>query len=275
MKILLSLFFLFTLFLSKAQSTLVMTYNIRYANPGDNEDRWEKRKGKVVDLIVNYQPDIFGIQEGLSHQVHYLDSLLPQYLYVGVGRDDGKQKGEYCALFYDTTRYAVLQTGTFWLSPTPKTISVGWDAALERICTFGLFEDQLAGTKLWVFNTHFDHKGKVARERSARLIVNQIKKLIIDHLAPIVLMGDLNSLPDDVPIHKLSEWLTDASKISTHKVYGPAGTFNGFDNTATMSRRIDYIFVRGLKVVRYLHIDDRRNNNHFPSDHLPVLAEVK
>ena len=139
------------------QAYTAMTFNIRYDNPSDGADNWVHRKQDMLDFILKLKPSVFGIQEGLAHQVGYLDSGLSGYKYFGVGRDDGKEKGEYCAIFYHVDQHELIKSGTFWLSETPHQISVGWDAAMERICTYGMLEDKSNGQKFWVFNTHFDH----------------------------------------------------------------------------------------------------------------------
>ena len=135
-----SLFVLFSLTM-QAQNYKVMTYNIRLDLASDGENTWNLRKEKVVDLILFYEPDIFGIQEGLPNQVQYLDASLQNYKVIGQGRDGG-QNGEQSSLFYDNTRYDVLSSDTFWLSETPNQVSKGWDAQLNRICTYALFKNK-------------------------------------------------------------------------------------------------------------------------------------
>ena len=255
------------------QPVNLVTFNIRYDNPGDGEDNWHKRKEKLVELILHYDAAVVGIQEGLYHQVEYIDSCLVNHTYIGVGRDDGKTKGEYSAIFYDTTRLRLIMDSTFWLSETPENISVGWDAAMERICTFGLFEHIGSGQKAWIFNTHFDHIGAVARANSARLILETTIQVNSDHL-PLVVMGDLNAMPGEEPIQVLKAGLSDGMEVSVKPFYGPHGTFNGFTEEV-VTRRIDYIFADHLKVLSYTHIDDRRDNNRHVSDHLPVMATVE
>src|SRR4030042_3072997 len=127
-------------FTGYAQEINVITYNIRFDNPGDGENRWDARKESLVRLLRDHDPDVFGIQEGLIHQVRYLDSILADYSFIGKGRDDGIDAGELCAVFYKKTRFALLQQGLFWLSETPGVPSRGWDAALNRLCVFGVFE---------------------------------------------------------------------------------------------------------------------------------------
>ncbi len=251
----------------------IMSYNIRYDNKWDIENSWENRKGKLVQLLDYYNSEIFGIQEGLSNQVHFIDSCLSNYNYIGVGREDGVQKGEFSAIFFDTIKFSVLKDSTFWLSETPDTVSVGWDAVLERICTYGLFEDNVTREKIWIFNTHFDHKGILAREKSSELILNKIDEINKTHL-PVILMGDLNSTPSSGPIQKLKTELNDVIEISSKPLYGPIGTFNGFDKEAIIDKRIDYFFTSGLKILSVAHIDDRLDDNKHISDHLPIHIKI-
>ena len=256
------------------QSHSIISYNIRYDNAWDVENSWKIRKNKVRQLLIQYAPSIIGIQEGLLSQVQYLDSCLTDYNYVGVGREDGKEQGEYCAIYFDTTRYSVLNHSTFWLSETPDIISIGWDAALERICTYGLFKDRKTSEEFWVFNTHFDHMGTSAREQSSGMILKMIKKINRQSL-PLILMGDFNSIPDSPPINKIKTDLSDALQISLEELQGPRGTFNGFNVDMPIEKRIDYIFTENFKVLSYIHINDRLNNNRHISDHLPVMVKIQ
>ncbi len=251
----------------------LMTYNIKYDNTNDTVNNWNDRKTSMVNLITHYNPQIFGTQEAMHHQTTYLDNSLINYSYIGVGRGDGKQKGEYSAIHYDHTKFKVLKSNTFWLSETPGEISVGWDAALERICTYGLFQNIKTNEKFYVFNTHFDHRGKKARVESAKLIYKMITKINADNV-PVILMGDLNLRPDQEPIQFLKSKLEDGKNSSNSPFYGPTGTFNGFNRDMLLNRRIDYIFTKGFTVQSYVHIDDRMENNKHISDHLPVLITL-
>lgn len=255
------------------QGMKIMTYNIKYDNVNDTINNWNDRRAALVELIKHYEASFIGTQEVLHRQLTYIDSSLTDFAYIGVGRDDGKQKGEYSPIHYDSTRFRVLINKTFWLSETPDKISVGWDAAMERVCTYGLFEEKATGKKLYVFNTHFDHIGKVAREKSAALIFQKIEEVNKENL-PVVLMGDLNLTPDQVPIQFLQRKLSDGQSITQKAFYGPTGTFNGFNPQMKLDRRIDYIFVKDFKVKSYIHIDDRMENNKHISDHLPVLTTL-
>ena len=271
----LSVFILLTITSSiYSQQHTIISYNIRYDNNWDIENSWEIRRSNIIQILIKYYPSIIGIQEGLLKQVQYLDSCLTDYDYVGVGRDDGKEQGEFCAIYFDTTRFAVLNHSTFWLSETPDTISVGWDAALERICTYGLFKDRKTAEEFWVFNTHFDHMGARAREQSSGLILKRINKINRRSL-PLILMGDFNSIPDSPPVNKIKTDLSDALQISLEELQGPMGTFNGFNADLPIEKRIDYIFTRNVKVLSYIHINDRFNNNRHISDHLPVMIKIQ
>ncbi len=259
---------------SYAQTVDVLTYNIKYDNVNDSVNNWNDRKAAMIQLLQHYKPGVIGMQEVLYGQLSYLVGNMPNYSAIGVGREDGKEKGEYSPILFDTTQYKLLQSETFWLSTTPNEISIGWDAALERICTYGLFEDRQTTKQFWVFNTHFDHMGKMARKQSAELIISKINEINTNGL-PVVFMGDLNLTPDQKPIQFLQNQLTDAQLASVSKFYGPTGTFNGFDPDMILDRRIDYVFVKGFQVDGYIHIDDRMENNKHISDHLPVLASLR
>ena len=271
----LSVFILFTISSSiYSQPHTIISYNIRYDNNWDVENSWKIRRKKISQILIQYSPSIVGIQEGLLNQVQYIDSSLINYDYVGVGRDDGKEKGEFCAIYFDTTRYVLLKNSTFWLSETPDTISVGWDAALERICTYGLFKDRITRKAFWVFNTHFDHIGIIAREKSSELILKRINKINRQSL-PVILMGDFNSIPNSPPVKEIITELSNALQISLVTLQGPRGTFNGFNEDLPIEQRIDYIFTNKLKVLSYTHINDRLDNNRHISDHLPVMIKIQ
>mgnify|MGYP000665664749 CR=1 FL=1 len=257
---------------SQGQEIGLMTYNIRYANPGDGPNAWSSRKEQVVEQFFFYEPAIFGIQEGLHSQVQYLDEALSDYTYEGIGRGAGKQDGEYSALYYDTLAFKRVRGNTFWLSSTPERPSVGWDAAMNRICTWALLEHRQSGRRMMVLNTHFDHVGEQARYESARLIVQRIRQLNqAGH--PVVLMGDLNAEPGDRPIQQISSYMSDAREATKTPAFGPEGTYNGFHFNEPVKRRIDYIFVKRADVLKYGVLSDPENL-HYPSDHFPVYAQI-
>lgn len=258
-----------------AQTYNVMTYNIRYDNPNDGVNKWSNRKEYLCDQIRYNQVDVLGIQEGLHHQVVYIDSVFTDFKYIGVGRDDAKEKGEYSAIFFNKTKLKVLKEGTFWLSETPSEISVGWDASMERICTYSLFENMINQEQFWVFNTHFDHIGINARLESSKLIVNRIKEYNHNDL-PVILMGDLNLKPESESITFLSNVMNDSRSISVLKPFGPEGTFNGFKFDQQVNDRIDYVFTSKevIQVNKFAILSDSKDCK-YPSDHLPVLVEIE
>lgn len=274
MRIILTLIMNMLTVLSAFSQVTAMSYNIRYSTPNDGDNWWQNRRTAVVELIQHYQPDFLGIQEGLNQQVSYLDQSLEAYQYTGIGRDGEGKESEFVAIFYRGDTYSLLDSRTFWLSETPDQVSKGWDAALNRICTYGRFKHRITGVVLHVFNTHFDHVGKQARKNSSQLILQKIRAwgLSNEH---IILLGDLNSTPDSVPIQTLNNDLQDSREISDSKPYGPIGTFNAFDKEAQLQNRIDYVFVKNLKVTRQIHVDDRRDNGLWVSDHLPVFVSLE
>lgn len=254
-----------------AQEFNVMSFNIRYNNPHDNENWWGHRKEAAVQLIKDQNPIVFGVQEAIHSQMMYLDKYLPEYHFIGVGRDDGKEEGEYSAIFYHES-LTPLNEGTFWLSQTPNEVSKDWDAALPRICTYGEFK--LDERTFWVFNTHFDHRGVQAREESAKLIVSKIKE-ITEEDDTVILTGDFNTTSDKAPYFAITNYMLDGAKASQSRPEGPKGTFSGFDKEAELKDRIDYIFFRNAEVKGYSHLDTKRPNGLWISDHLPVLMRVK
>ena len=266
--------FIFLSSIGFSQELSLMTYNIRYATVNDGENQWEKRKGFLVDQIAFYAPDVFGIQEGLEQQLTFIQDSIANYVYVGVGRDDGKKNGEFCAIFFNKEKLELISEQTFWLSPTPDKVSKGWDAALERICTYALFEDKINGHKFWVFNTHFDHIGETARENSAKLIVEKVNEINKDNF-PVFVMGDFNLNENSKAISYLASVFNDSRSVSEAKPFGPHGTFTGFEFHNPVKDRIDYIFSSRNNVVikQYAVLTDSKESK-YPSDHFPVLVKV-
>jgi endonuclease/exonuclease/phosphatase family metal-dependent hydrolase len=258
-----------------AQETNFITYNIRFDNPGDGENRWDARKESLVRLLREYNPDIFGIQEGLIHQVNYIDSILVDYSFIGKGRDDGMEAGEFCAVFFKKAEFLLLQQGLFWLSETPGTPSKGWDAAFNRICVYGLFESMDTRHRFFVFNTHLDHLGVLAREKSVELILEKADTLNPDHL-PVIILGDFNLEPGDPAfVHLLNRYM-DSRSACTGEISGPEGTYNAFRFDLPVTQRIDYIFVsKGKSEVKKYQVIADANDGLYPSDHCPVFAAVK
>ncbi|WP_194774628.1 endonuclease/exonuclease/phosphatase family protein [Pararhodonellum marinum] len=255
------------------EKMVVATYNIRFDNPGDDGNLWKDRSSHLINLIRFHQIGLFGTQEGLSHQLKDMEEALG-FPYIGVGRDQGGEEGEFSAIFYDPEQFTLLEEGNFWLSETPEKPSKGWDAALNRICTWGKF--QKGEAMFYVFNVHFDHVGQQAREESSKLIVRKINELNIERV-PTILMGDFN-VEDDNPAYAAvmdSKWLIDTKNKSKIPPYGPSGTFNAFDWEMMPDRRIDYVFVSPeFEVKRYGVLSDHYGKK-YPSDHFPVLVDLE
>ena len=271
MKYLFILFFAFSSF-GFAQDFSVMTYNVKLDYPKEYENSWTNRKSFFINQLKFYEPDVLGVQEALPNQMKDIDSLMPSYHFVGVGRDNGKDEGEYSAIFYKTDKFKIIKSNTFWLSETPDKVSMGWDAVCNRVCTYALFQHKTTKEYFWVFNTHFDHIGKVARKNSATLIINKIKELNQENY-PVILTGDFNMESDHESITYIKENLED-SKEKAKLTFGPEGTYNGFHFDRPVTRRIDYIFISKLDVKKYTVLSDNWDLK-YPSDHLPVFVKFK
>lgn len=263
------------------QPVTLMSFNLRYDNPGDGINAWPRRRDRVAGVIRFHGAHVIGVQEALVTMLDDLGAMLPSYRRVGVGRTDGKARGEFSAILYDTTRVTALESGTFWLSPTPDVVgSRGWDAALERIATWARLRDRRTGCTWVHVNTHFDHVGDSARVESARLIRRRLGALAQG--APLTMTGDFNATPSHPAYTTLttgtaaddSRPLRDALHVSETPHYGPLSTWNGFTEIEP-ERRIDFIFVSdGVRVLRHGILPDRWDGR-FLSDHLPVLAAVE
>jgi len=269
-------------FLTLAQGAIA-TYNIRYDGHTDLANDWVERKVPIAQFVLNNQIKIIGFQEVLNNQLLDLQALLPNYKYVGVGRDDGKTQGEYTPIFYDSTKFIALQSGTFWLSATPEKPSKGWDAALNRICTYALLQNKLNEELTWVFNTHFDHVGVEARLHSAELILDQIAELLQKQDAPVLLIGDFNMEDTDKGIELIAARFKDFSCVQVpdgkrrkkiHEICFPP-TFNGFTKDQNDDKRIDYIFGSEKIIPLECRVIETKFGLSFPSDHFPVLVYYK
>jgi endonuclease/exonuclease/phosphatase family metal-dependent hydrolase len=258
--------------LASAQNIKVMTYNIRLDTPADGINAWPNRIEKVAHLIQHYSPDIIGVQEAFHHQITDLIRILPEYSWMGVGRDDGKEKGEYSAILYKHARFGLLAGNTFWLSEKPEVPgSKHWDAAITRIATWARLYDKELHAEFFLLNTHFDHVGVSARTKSAALIKAQLPELAQGN--PIIITGDFNCTAKEdaysVMVNQEEPVLFDASK-GKH-----TGTFCGFQVDAIPCVHIDYIFHSAEWKVWYQRVFEMNDGKHYPSDHLPVLAELE
>lgn len=279
----------------RATTLQVGSYNIRYENRGDSlrGNGWGQRLPIIAQQILFHDLEIFGTQEGKYNQLEQLKASLPGYEYIGAGRDDGIHAGEHSAIFYNTNRFELLDHGDFWLSPTPDVPSKGWDAALNRVCTWGHFKVKDTKKELYYFSLHMDHIGVQARQESAKLVVQKIRELCGGK--PVVLTGDFN-VDQNNPIY--STFVTSGILNDSYEVceirYALDGTANGFDPNSFTTSRIDHVFVTpGTRVIRYGVLTDtyrtmtaeaqKYENGNFPkeisfqafqartpSDHFPV-----
>lgn len=270
----------------------VMSFNIRYNNRGDGENAWPNRKDHVAGIIRDRKVDVVGLQEALPVQIEDLQSRLDDYAWYGVGRNDGKPEGsrasgEFSCIFYRKDRFEQQNAGTFWLSETPDVPgSKSWDAAITRICSWVELKDKESGETFFAFNTHFDHVGRTARVESAKILLRELPKIAGDH--PFVLTGDFNADPNSDPYAVLAGKtktdesgpnaalpLRDARLLSAETPKGPDSSWNGFQEI-TPGRRIDYIWLpQSAGQVLNFEIIDQQFDGRFPSDHLPVTAEIR
>lgn len=261
-------------------SLKVMTFNIRYDNPDDSLNAWPNRVASVQAMLTEKAPDILGTQEVLKHQFDALGEMLPNYTAIGVGRDDGKEAGEYNALFIKNERFEILKSATFSLSETPDTIGIkGWDAVCCRIATWALLKDKKSGKRLLALNTHLDHMGQIARRESILLIQERIQDILQENDAvgcPVEVTGDFNCTPSDEPYLLMTEGhvLTSSHQIG-EVTTGPQWTFHGFGSVPELDKpQIDYVFVsNNIAVKLYETIGEKPNaQGVYLSDHLPVMV---
>jgi endonuclease/exonuclease/phosphatase family metal-dependent hydrolase len=256
----------------------VMSFNIRLDLASDSMNAWPFRKDKVCAQIIYENAQLIGVQEALHHQLLDMLAGLPGYAYIGVGREDGKNKGEASAIVYDTSRFRVLEGSTFWLSETPGIPgSKGWDAAFPRVVTWAKFYDKKEKKVFFHFNTHFDHMGEIARRQSAAMLLHAVDSIAGKMKA--IVTGDFNATPDDEPMQIILRakgfHLTDSKLVSIQPHYGPTGTFNGFESKERDDFPIDYImFNHDVKVLRHASLSESWKGR-FSSDHFPVLATLK
>ncbi len=259
----------------------VMTFNIRYGTANDGPNHWDHRKDAVAQVLRDHQPEIVGIQEALRFQLDFLRERLPYYGEVGVGRDDGKEKGEYAPILYDTRRFKVAESGTFWLSETPEVPgSRHWGNSIPRICTWGRMIDRKSAAAFYVFNVHLDHVAQESRVKGVHLIRKRIAERA--HPAPVVLTGDFNADEENPAIRALLgkegerdalPVFQDAHRAKNRKSKNEA-TFNGWGEKVE-GEKIDFVFVMKSEPpveVTYAEIVRDRYLGKAPSDHDPVMT---
>lgn len=264
---------------SKPTDLNVMSFNIRYDNPDDSLNNWQYRKDVAAKTIKSQNADIVGTQEVLVNQLNDLKSRLPEYNAIGVGREDGIEKGEYSAILYKKDRFKEIKSGYFWLSETPEVAgSKGWDGACERIATWAILEDISSKKQLFFINTHLDHVGKIARQEGVTLLLSRANALA--NGLPIIMTGDFNATPESDVIKHVTdvnspEHLIHSKDIAVEKS-GTDWTFHGFGKVP-MERRefIDYVFVsKGIKVAKHSVLPEKLDDI-FISDHSVVVAQIE
>jgi len=259
------------LFCKKAKGLKVVSYNIRVGKANDNDNSWAYRKQASIDMVKDIDPDIFGVQECVDFQRTFLEEGLPEYKSIGVGRDDGKQKGEQMAIFFKKDRFKLIDWGTFWLSETPEIPSKSWDSAYNRTATWALLKDKDSGKKLYFVNTHLDHKGGEARARGLSLIVDRIKSINPKGF-PMVLTGDFNVTPDDPCLKSLvgrMQCARETAPVTDHQI-----TYNGWGKT-DRTQPLDYIYWSEFAGCTKFRVITEEYGRKYVSDHYPVVATLK
>lgn len=250
----------------------VMTFNIRYGTADDGENHWTRRRDQLFALLRQQQPDVLGLQEALRSQIDEIVAAVPGYVFVGVGRTDGRQAGEYAAILIRTGRLHVRRSDTFWFSDTPAVAgSRSWGNTIERICTWAYVEDA-AGVPFYVFNVHLDHQSQPSRERSVALLVAQLAAR--DPQAPVVVMGDFNAGERNPAVVAMRAVLRDSFRVA-HPDEGEVGTFTGFTLGNTRGEKIDHVFVGPDIDVLDAAILRSSVAGRYPSDHFPVTATIR
>lgn len=247
----------------------VMSFNLLCWGQENTDRFWTKRIPLVTRIITKYEPDTLGVQEATPGWMKALKGALPEYACVGVGRDNGKNKGEYSAVFYKKAKYKLLDSGTFWLSETPDKPGLGWDARCVRICTYAKLQEKKTGKVFVHFNTHLDHIGPIAMQKGAELVTLKAKELCEG--VPAFFTGDFNVTPDSAPCKAVKDGgFIDCRDVAkkTDKDF----TFHAFGTAASV---IDYVFYKGdIKVDKFAVIREKVDKL-YPSDHYSVYADLK
>jgi len=257
-------------------SLCVMTYNLRFASP-TGPNAWPKRRPLMHDVITNVAPDVIGTQEGLFEQLKDIAADLPDYSWIGVGRDDGKEKGEFMAVFYRKARLQPMTTNYFWLSDTPEIPgSTTWGNKNRRMVTTIKFHDLNTKKDFYLLDTHFDHEVQLAREKSADLVRQRVADLKTS--LPILLIGDFNAgAGTNKAYFQLTgdKFFSDTWNIAKQRRGEGFGSSNSFKAVPRNGPRIDWILLRGHAEVDSEEIVTFSRDGQFPSDHCPVVARMK
>lgn len=246
---------------------VAVSFNIRYANPGDGDNRWDLRKELVVETLRAHDADLFGLQEALPRQTRFVANAMVGYEHYALGRRGEGVVDEACPVFWRSARFECLEKKTVWLAPDPARIAKAWDAALPRVCSFLRLRDRRTGLRFVFANAHFDHRGKRARNESAAMLARMWPG------ERVLLVGDFNAGEDSLPLKRFS----DAGFVDTFRAVHPSadivGTYSGF--RVRGRKKIDYVLVRGDSMISTAKIDDSHPGGRWPSDHLPVAATIR
>lgn len=249
----------------------VMSYNIRMGAAKDGTNSWEYRYPATALMLEDQKPDVFGVQEAFNYQIRFIEDNFADYDCVGVGRDDGKQKGEFMSIFWNKKTVKMIKWGTFWLSETPEKPSMGWDAACKRTATWALMKDKETGKQFYFVNTHLDHRGAEAQRKGLELIVSRIAE-INPKGYPMVLTGDFNVKPDNAALKDLDTKMQSARKIAPRTDNNP--TFNNWGKIKP-DMVIDYIYVSGFSACPEYHtVTEKYGTWKYVSDHYPIYAKL-
>lgn len=253
-----------------------LSFNIRYGTARDGENSWPNRKELVFGVVRDVNADFVGLQEALKYQIDEIREAVPGYGHHGVGRDDGKEAGEYSSILYRESRWKLDRGATEWLSDTPgEPGSKTWGNGITRIVTWGRFVENESGRVLFVFNTHFDHQSQPSRVKSAQYLAKRVSELVGDE--PVIVMGDLNAGESNPAIAELTAADRRPTLVDTFRVLHPdepvVGTFNGFKGE-TRGEKIDYIFAPSAAKVVSAEIVRTNVDGRYPSDHFPVSAKL-
>jgi endonuclease/exonuclease/phosphatase family metal-dependent hydrolase len=256
-----------------------MSFNIRYGTANDGDNHWSLRRGQLFDLLRERDADLVGLQEALATQIDEIETAVPGYAAIGVGRDDAARAGEFTAILYRASRFRVADAGTFWFSDTPEVpASKSWGNTITRICTWARFIDR-SGRGFYLFNLHLDHQSQPSRERSVGLLRQRIAARAFPG-DPVIVTGDFNAGEANAAIKALAaRGDGTAPFVDTYRVLHPdetiVGTFTGFRFGETGGEKIDYVLVPPGTEVMSAEIVRASRNERYPSDHFPVSATIR
>ena len=254
-----------------AKELKVMSYNVRTGKGKDGTNSWQFRAPATIDMLKAQKPDVFGVQEALKYQIDFIEEFCSNYKCVGVGRDDGKKKGEHMSIFWNKKTVSMIKWGTFWLSETPDVPSKGWDAKYPRTATWALMKDKKTGKKFYFVNTHLDHKGAEAQKNGLILIVDSIESMNPKGY-PMVLTGDFNITPDNAALTELDKRMDSSRKVAAQT--DNHHTFNGWSKKKS-DKIIDYIYISGFSSCpEYRTVTEKYGEAPFVSDHYPIITRL-